>query len=82
MVELLKYNGNPIGLELPPFVELKVAYTEPGVKGDSSSGTRNQACQAGDRPGNPGSALHQRRRKGEGVYGEPLILEPRLILSD
>jgi elongation factor P len=39
MVELLKYNGNPIGLQLPPFVELKVAFTEPGVKGDSSSGT-------------------------------------------
>jgi elongation factor P len=39
MVELLKYNGNPIGLELPPFVELKVDFTEPGVKGDSSSGT-------------------------------------------
>lgn len=39
MVELLKYNGNPIGLELPPFVELTVASTEPGVRGDSSSGT-------------------------------------------
>ena len=39
LVELLKYNGNPIGLELPAFVELKVAFTEPGVKGDSSSGT-------------------------------------------
>jgi elongation factor P len=39
MVELLKYNGNPIGLELPPFVELAIAFTEPGVKGDSSSGT-------------------------------------------
>jgi elongation factor P len=39
MVELLKYNGNPIGLKLPPSVELKVAFTEPGVKGDSSSGT-------------------------------------------
>lgn len=39
IVELLKYNGNPIGLELPAFVELKVAFTEPGVKGDSSSGT-------------------------------------------
>ena len=38
MVELLKYNGNPIGLELPPFVELAIAFTEPGVKGDSSSG--------------------------------------------
>ena len=39
IVELLKYNGNPIGLELPTFVELDVAYTEPGVRGDSSSGS-------------------------------------------
>src|SRR3978361_94395 len=30
VIELLKYNGNPIGLELPPFVELDVASTEPG----------------------------------------------------
>lgn len=39
IVELLKYNGNPIGLELPVFVELAVAHTEPGVRGDSSSGS-------------------------------------------
>jgi elongation factor P len=39
LVELLKYNGNPIGLELPTFVELEVASTEPGVRGDSSSGS-------------------------------------------
>ena len=39
IIELLKYNGNPIGLELPPFVELAVAFTEPGVRGDSSSGS-------------------------------------------
>jgi elongation factor P len=39
VVDLLKYNGNPIGLELPPHVELKVAFTEPGVRGDSSSGS-------------------------------------------
>jgi elongation factor P len=39
MVNLLKYNGNPIGLELPPFVELAVTSTEPGVRGDSSSGS-------------------------------------------
>jgi elongation factor P len=39
IVELLKYNGNPIGLELPAFVELAVAATEPGVRGDSSSGS-------------------------------------------
>lgn len=39
MVQLLKYNGNPIGLQLPMFVELMVAYTEPGARGDSSSGS-------------------------------------------
>lgn len=39
VIQLSKFNGNPIGLELPAFVELDVAYTEPGVKGDSSSGT-------------------------------------------
>lgn len=38
IIELHKYNGNPIGLELPNQVELAVAYTEPGARGDSSSG--------------------------------------------
>jgi elongation factor P len=38
LIELRKYNGNPIGLELPIFVELEVAYTEPAVRGDSSGG--------------------------------------------
>jgi elongation factor P len=39
LIQLRKYNGNPIGLELPLFVELDVTSTEPAVKGDSSSGT-------------------------------------------
>jgi elongation factor P len=39
IIDLLKYNGNPIGLELPQFVELTVAHTEPGVRGDTSSGS-------------------------------------------
>jgi elongation factor P len=39
MLELLKYNGNPIALELPKFVELAVASSAPGVRGDSSSGS-------------------------------------------
>ena len=39
MFELLKYNGNPIALELPKFVELAVASSAPGVRGDSSSGS-------------------------------------------
>jgi elongation factor P len=39
LIQLHKYNGNPIGLQLPMFVELSVAYSEPGARGDSSSGT-------------------------------------------
>lgn len=39
IIELRKYNGNPIGLDLPTFVELNVAHTEPGIKGDTSSGS-------------------------------------------
>ena len=38
LLQVRKFNGNPIGLELPIFVELDVTQTEPGVKGDSSSG--------------------------------------------
>lgn len=39
MLQIDKYNGNPIGLQLPAQVELKVAYTEPGVRGDTASGS-------------------------------------------
>ena len=39
LIQLHKYNGNPIGLQLPTQVELEVVYAEPGVRGDSSSGS-------------------------------------------
>jgi len=39
MLQIHKFNGNPIGLQLPIFVELDVAYTEPSSRGDSSSGS-------------------------------------------
>ena len=32
LIQLHKYNGNPIGLQLPQFVELAVAYAEPGAR--------------------------------------------------
>lgn len=38
-IQVHKYNGNPIGLQLPIFVELNVTETEPGIKGDTSSGS-------------------------------------------
>jgi elongation factor P len=37
-VEIQRYNGNPIGLQFPPHVELTVTSTEPGVRGDTASG--------------------------------------------
>jgi elongation factor P len=45
LVELLKYNGNPIGLQLPTFVELEITSTEPGVRGDSSSGSVTKSAR-------------------------------------
>jgi elongation factor P len=39
MLQLHKYNGNPIGLQLPMFVELTVIEAEPAARGDSSSGS-------------------------------------------
>ncbi|HJW08920.1 MAG TPA: elongation factor P [Holophagaceae bacterium] len=38
MVQIQKYNGNPIGLMMPQHVELAVTYTEPGARGDTASG--------------------------------------------
>jgi elongation factor P len=38
IVQILLFNGNAIGLQLPPQVELAVTYTEPGVRGDTASG--------------------------------------------
>ena len=45
LVQLLKYNGNPIGLQLPMFVELSIAETEPGARGDSSSGSGTKTAK-------------------------------------
>ncbi len=45
LLQLNQYNGNPIGLQLPMFVELKVVYAEPGARGDSSSGTATKVVK-------------------------------------
>ena len=43
LIQLMKFNGNPIGLELPEKVELAVEYTEPGARGDTSGGATKAA---------------------------------------
>jgi len=43
IIQLSKYNGNPIGLEMPTFVELTVTQTEPGMR-DSGAGSVTKAA--------------------------------------
>ena len=50
LVQIQKYNGSPIGLQLPPHVELTVTSTEPGVRGDTASGGVTKLGDARDRP--------------------------------
>ena len=38
VVKVLSYKGNVFGIEPPTFVELEVTATEPGFKGDTSTG--------------------------------------------
>ena len=45
IIELHKYNGNPIGLQLPPHAELEVTYTEPGARGDTASGNVTKSAK-------------------------------------
>lgn len=39
ILQVQKFNGNPIGVQFPPHVELKVTATEPGARGNTASGS-------------------------------------------
>ncbi len=43
MIEILQWQGEILGIELPNFVELEVVETEPGIRGDTASGATKQA---------------------------------------
>ena len=76
LLQVRKFNGNPIGLQLPIFVELDVAETEPGIKGDTGSGsvTKTAKLETGLEIRVP--PLHQARREGEGGDGDPGVCRP------
>ena len=38
ILEIFKYNGQAVSLQLPQYVELKVSSTEPGLRGDTAAG--------------------------------------------
>ncbi len=42
-VNVLFYNGRPVGVELPTFVEMAVVETEPGFKGDTANNVMKPA---------------------------------------
>jgi elongation factor P len=47
-LEMLTYQDEPIGMELPPSVELKVIETDPGFKGDTATaGTKPATLETG-----------------------------------
>ena len=41
--EVTLFNGNAIGIELPPSVVLQITESEPGIKGDTASGATKPA---------------------------------------
>lgn len=42
-VKILFYRGEPIGIDLPIFITLRIVETEPGVRGDTVSGATKAA---------------------------------------
>ncbi len=44
LVQIQRYNGQPIGVVFPPHVELTVTESEPGVRGDTASGGVTKAA--------------------------------------
>lgn len=42
-VDVMLYNGRPIGVDLPNFVELQITECEPGVRGDTAQGATKPA---------------------------------------
>ena len=43
IVNVLLFDGRPIGLTVPNFVELKIVKSDPGIKGDTASGATKPA---------------------------------------
>jgi elongation factor P len=42
-VDVLLYKGNAINIELPAFIQAVITKTEPGIKGDTASGSTKPA---------------------------------------
>jgi elongation factor P len=66
VVDLLSYAGDPIGIELPITIELRVTQTDPGFKGDTATGgTKPAIVETGLRVNVPLFVLKIDTRSGE-----------------
>ena len=63
MIKVEFYGAEPVGIELPPTVDLKVEDTAPGIKGATASAQVKPAAPR-DRPGRQGAAVREHRRQG------------------
>ena len=79
IVRLDKYNGNPIGLQLPAQVELAVELHRAGRPRRHRQRRSHQACTTGNRHRDSRALLRQRRRKGQGPDRDPRVRRESVI---
>ena len=73
IVQILLFNGTVIGLQMPQQVELTVTYTEPGIRGDTASGQRQQGRHARDGHRDPRAAVRQAGREGPRAHRDARV---------
>ena len=80
-VEVEFYGENPIGIELPQTVDLKVVQTMPAIKGATATNqTKPATLETGVVIQVP--AVHRRRRRHPGQHRNGRIPDASLTISD
>ena len=67
-VEVLYIDAEPSDVQLPSAIDLAVTETEPGLRGDTASGGRDQAGRARDGRQDRGAVVRQHRRSRAGRH--------------
>jgi len=75
---ILLFDGKPIGITLPNFVDLKVVQAEPWIKGDTASGsTKPATLETGNRIRGPGSSFCRGGRVGSNRHSHRTVCRTR-----
>jgi elongation factor P len=69
-LQVLKYNGAPVSLQLPQYVELVVVSADLGLRADTAAEGRNQTSHPRDRSLRARAALYQRRETGSRKHAD------------